>query len=129
MDKKVVNVGALKVGSYVIFNDIACKITSIDISRTGKHGHAKARIAAVGLIDGRKIIKIHPHGDKVDVPIVEKENAQVLSVQGDMATIMDLKTYETFDIKIPEEFKDNVAEGKQVLYWLILGEKVIKQVK
>ncbi len=129
MDKKVTNVGALKVGNYVIFNDIACRISSIDISRTGKHGHAKARISASGLVDGKKIIKIYPTGDKVEVPIIEKENAQVLSVQGDVANVMDLKSYESFDLKIPEEFKDEIEEGKQIMYWLIMGEKVIKQVK
>ncbi len=129
MDKKVVNVGSLKVGNYVIFDDVACKISSIDISRTGKHGHAKARIAAIGLITGKKIIKIHPTGDKVEVPIVEKENAQILSVQGDLVTVMDMKTYESFDLKIPEELKEEVQDGKQVIYWIILNEKVIMQVK
>jgi len=124
-----VNVGSLKVGNYIIFDDVACKISSIDISRTGKHGHAKARISAIGLITGKKIIKIYPTGDKVEVPIVEKENAQALSVQGDLVTVMDMKTYESFDLKIPEELKTEVEAGKQIVYWIILNEKVIMQVK
>jgi len=42
---------------------------------------------------------------------------------------MDLETYETFDMEIPEELKAEVKEGKEVLYWTIMGGRVIKQVK
>jgi translation initiation factor 5A len=53
----------------------------------------------------------------------------VLSVSGDKANVMDTESFETFDMKIPAELKDQVVEGAQVLYWVILGEKVMKQVK
>ena len=36
---------------------------------------------------------------------------------------------ETFDLKIPEELKGQVAEGSNVMYWIILNDKVMKQVK
>ena len=42
---------------------------------------------------------------------------------------MDMDSYETFDIEIPEELKDDVAEGKEVLYWTLMGTKIMKQVK
>ena len=42
---------------------------------------------------------------------------------------VDSETYETFDLDIPEELKDEVIEGANVLYWIILDSKVIKQVK
>ena len=125
MEKKLTHVGSLKVGGYVIFDGKACKIIDIQISKTGKHGHAKARISAVGLVDGIKIIKIHPSHDKVEVPIIEKESAQVLSIQGDTANVMVSKTYETFDLKISEDLKGTVKEGDQVTYWVIMGEKVM----
>ena len=38
-------------------------------------------------------------------------------------------SYETFDLKIPDELKDQVTEGCQVVYWDVLGEKVMKQLK
>jgi len=65
----------------------------------------------------------------VDVPIIDKRTAQVLSITEDMANVMDAETYETFDIKIPSEFKDQVQEGVNVLYWVILDQKIIKEVK
>ena len=70
-----------------------------------------------------------PGHDNVEVPIIEKRTAQVLSIQGDAANVMDSETYETFDIKIPEELKGEVAEGVNVLYWIILEDKIMKQVK
>ena len=50
MDKvKLVSVSSLKTGSYVIIDNVACIVKDIQISRPGKHGHAKARISAIGL--------------------------------------------------------------------------------
>ena len=70
-----------------------------------------------------------PGEENVEVPLVDKKNAQVLSVHDNIANVMDTDSYETFDIKIPEEFKSDLVEGTQILYWIVLGEKMIKQVK
>ena len=129
MTTKQVDVTSLKKGSYVIFEGIPCRVTDVQISKTGKHGHAKCRVSAVGLIEDKKIIKVMPGHDKVDVPIVDKRGAQVLSVQSDKANVMDLESYETFEIDIPEEFREQVKEGHEVLYWVILEKRVIKQLK
>ena len=129
MNTKQTTAGTLKPGTSVVFDGKACTIRKVDKGKTGKHGSAKCRIEAVGMIRGEKIIKIMPASDKVDVPIIEKKTAQVLSIQGDMANIMDTVNYETFDIKIPEELKGQVIEGSQVIYWIILDDKIIKQVK
>ena len=40
---------------------------------------------------------------------------------------MDLENYETFEIEIPEELVDKVEEGVQVLYWEVLGKKIMKR--
>ena len=120
---------SLQKGSYVMVDGAACRVVDVQISRPGKHGHAKVRLSAVGLVDNKKRITIMPGHDNVDVPIIEKKTAQVLSVQTDSANVMDLETFETFDIKIPEEFKGKVIEGGSVLYWTILEDKIIKQIK
>ena len=127
----VKNVGAntLKSGSYLVIEGAACKVNSIQISRPGKHGHAKMRIEGIGIIDGKKRIIVIPGHDNVEVPIIKKKNAQVLSVQGDSANVMDAETYETFDLKIPEELKADCQAGTNVLYWKVLSDKRMKQVK
>src|SRR3989344_4626692 len=129
MDKKVTTVGSLKESNYVILDNEACVVKSMQLSKTGKHGSMKCRLEAVTLIDNKKKVQIFPSSDKIEVPIIEKKEAQVLSINNDVANVMDLETYETFDVKIPEEFKDQVKEGLQVNYWIIMGQKIIRQVK
>jgi len=128
-EKKIAPVSSLKKGSYIIIDGIACRVTNTSTSRPGKHGHAKVRVEAAGLMDGRKREIVMPGHDNVEVPVVDKRNAQILSIHGDTANVMDLETYETFDMKIPEDLKGQVVEGASVLYWSILGQKVMKQIK
>ncbi len=118
-----------KPGRYVIFDGKACVVKNLDISRPGKHGHAKCRIEAVSLIDGKKTVKIMPGHDKIESPVIGKKTAQVLSIANDKANVMDMETYETFDLTVPSEFKDKVKEGVTVLYWEILDDKVMKEVR
>ena len=81
------------------------------------------------MIDGKKRALVMPGHDTVDVPVIEKKTAQVLSITGDMANVMDNTTYETFNIFIPNEIKEKVIEGVEVLYWDILGDNVLKEVR
>tara|TARA_Y100000310_G_C20573480_1_gene759257 strand:- start:775 stop:1173 length:399 start_codon:yes stop_codon:yes gene_type:complete len=129
MPTKQASVGSLQKGSYIIIDGNACRVADTQTSRPGKHGHAKVRLSAVGLIDNKKRVIVMPGHDHVDVPIVEKKLAQVLSIQGDTANVMDSESYETFDLKIPEDLKDTCVDGVKVLYWDILGDKVMKQIR
>ena len=128
-DTKMISANNVQKGSSIVLEGAACKVVDVEISKPGKHGHSKVRISAVGLVDDRKRIVVMPGHDNVEVPIIEKRTAQVLNVHGDMANVMDSETYETFDLKIPEEFKGQVVECSSVLYWTIMNERVIKQVK
>ena len=128
-EKKLASVGSLKPGSYIIMSGAACVVKSIQTSRPGKHGHAKCRVEAVGILDGQKRIEIFPGHDNIEVPIIQKRNAQVLSITGDRANVMDTETYETFDLKIPDELKEQIKDGVTIIYWVVLDDKVMKQVK
>jgi translation initiation factor 5A len=129
MSTKIVGATSIKEGSFILIDGVACKVVSTDTSKSGKHGHAKVRIVAIGLIDEKKREVVMPGHDNVEVPIIDKKTAQVLSVTGDKANVMDTESFETFDMAIPPELKEGVVEGAQVLYWVILGEKVMKQIK
>lgn len=126
---KLASVATMKKGSYIIIEGAACIVSDTQTSRPGKHGHAKVRLSAVGILDDKKRIIVMPGHDNIEVPIIEKKSAQVLSIAGDTANVMDAETYETYDLKIPEDLKDEVKEGVSVLYWTIMTDKVIKQVK
>jgi translation initiation factor 5A len=129
MTTKLVDAGSLKEGGYVMMGGAACRIVGMQISKPGKHGHAKIRMEAIGLIDNKRRIEVMPGHDNMEVPIVEKKNAQVLSVANDFANVMDTETFETFDLKIPEEMKETCVAGVTVMYWIILDDKIMKQLK
>ncbi len=128
-ETKQTHAGSLKPGSYVIMNDAACVVKSVQTSRPGKHGHAKCRIEAVGILDGKRRIDVFPAHDNVSVPIIGKKNAQVVSISGNKAMVMDMESFETFEVEIPDEFKDKITEGVQIMYWEVLDSKIIKQVR
>ncbi len=128
-ERKLVSVGTLHKGDTIIIDNAPCKITDTATSRPGKHGHAKVNLMAVGLLDGKKRNVVMPGHDRVEVPIIEKKTGQVLSVSGTKANVMDSETFETFDMDIPEELQADVREGVEILYWTMIGTKIIKQVK
>jgi len=129
MSFKQAPASTIKKGMTIVFDGKACVVREVSVGKSGKHGHAKARIEAISILDDQKIIKVMPGGDKIDIPLIEKKTAQVLSIKGDQANVMDLESFETFDLKIPEELKDKVIDGVQVVYWIMLNQKVIMQLK
>ncbi len=129
MTTKFASVGSLKEGSNIVIEGAACRITSMQTSRPGKHGHAKVRLEAIGMIDEKKRVIVMPGHDNVEVPLIDKRSAQVLSIADGKANVMDAETFETFDLVIPEELKSEVVEGSNILYWQILEDRIMKQVK
>jgi len=128
MEKKIVTMNEMKVGSFVLVEDVPCKVVSLTHSKAGKHGAAKVRMEAVGLLDGRKRSVISGADGRVEIPIIEKKNGQIISIEGNKANCMDTDTFETFEIEIPEEFQGKVNEGSQFMYWDI-GVKIMKALK
>jgi len=126
--KQLAEVRTLKVNRYMIIDEEPCKIMSITTSKPGKHGEAKARIEAIGVFDGQKRSVVHPVKHKIHVPIIDKRNAQILALMGDNVQLMDLDTYETFEMAIPDEFKGKLQPGKEVSYLEALGRKKITRV-
>ncbi len=123
--KELAEVRTLKVGRYMIVDEEPCKIMSISTSKPGKHGEAKARIEAIGIFDGQKRSVVHPVKHKIQVPIIDKRSAQIVAIMGENVQLMDLETYETFEMKITDEFKDQLQPGSEVLYLEALGRKKI----
>ena len=124
---KMINATEVRVGTNIMIEGNACTVKSIDISKTGKHGHAKCRIEAVGIIDGKKRVFVIPGHDKLDVPLVEKRKGQVLSKGDKTISVMDLESFETLDVPCSDEIKDEVEEGVIVEYWDIEGIKIAKR--
>ena len=102
MPREQKQVRELQEGSYVMMDDSPCKINHYSTAKPGKHGSAKARVEGKGVFDEKKRSLSQPVDAKVWVPIIERKQGQVVSVSGDDAQVMDLDTYETFTMRIPE---------------------------
>lgn len=127
---KLINATELREGSAVIIEKVPCIVKSIDISKTGKHGHAKCRIEAVGIIDDKKRVSAVPGHERFEIPMIEKKRGQVLTILPDKskASVMDVESFENFDVAVSSEIRENIKEGSQVEYWNIEGEKIIKRI-
>lgn len=124
---KVVNASELRVGSYVTLDGDHYTIKSMDVSKTGKHGHAKCRFEAISLLGGKKKVLVVPGHERLEIPLIEKRKAQVLSINEGKASVMDSESFENYDINIPEELSNEVKEGVTVEYWDVEGAKIIKR--
>lgn len=123
--KTLEEIGKLRKGRYIILDEHPCKIINIQTSAPGKHGHAKIRMDAVSLRDGSKRSTVKPSDAKVEVPMVEKRQAQVLSLSGSSVQLMDSSSYETFESEIPEGME--LEPGQKIFYWVVLGNKMLRR--
>jgi len=114
----------LRPGHYVMVDDEPCKVLSMTKSKPGKHGSAKARVEVVGLFDNKKRVILKPASAAAVVPMIEKKKAQVISVSGEIAQLMDMEDYSTFDAKVPEGMKSNIQPGNEISYWKV-GDRIL----
>ena len=128
---KPVELGSIKVGSYVMVEGEPCRIADYVHSKPGKHGSAKARVVAIGVFDNVKRTFVKPVDSKVEVPLIEKRSGQVLALLPSAVQLMDLETYSVLEAPFPEdeELKGKLASGVEVEFWQILGRTKIMRTK
>jgi translation initiation factor 5A len=115
MAKEQTEVRDLDEGSYVMMEDTPCEINGYSTAKPGKHGSAKARIEGEGVFDGKKRNLSQPVDAKVWVPIIERKQGQVVNVESeDVSQVMDLETYETSAMKVPEDI--TLSEDDEIEY-------------
>lgn len=125
---KIVDATELKVGSYALFDGETCIIKSVDVSKTGKHGAHKCRFDAIGVISGKKKCLMMPGTDRVEIPLIDKRQAQVLALTPTGVSVMDSVSFENFELPIPEEFAGQIKDGMSLEYWDMEGVKLIKRI-
>jgi translation initiation factor 5A len=118
----------LKVGRFVMIDGIACRVVDIEVSAPGKHGAAKMRITGIGIFDGQKKTLLKPSSGDIEVPVITKKKAQVVSVTDTTAQVMDLESYETFDLPIPDDMKGSVKAGAEIEIMEASGRRAISRV-
>jgi|TARA_B100001964_G_C13971525_1_gene482119 translation initiation factor 5A len=128
MVSKVIEATEMRVGTYIMIDEGAYQVKKMDISKTGKHGHAKVRYEAVSVMTGKKKVQVVPGHDKFEVPMIDKRQAQVLSISGEHVNLMDNESFENLDLQISGELKEKIGEGDTIEYWNVEGEKLIKKI-
>ena len=124
------DLGSLKVGSYIVIDNEPCRIVAYDHSKPGKHGSAKARVSAISVFDGTKHTLVSPVSASVEVPLIDKRNGQVISITGNVLQIMDLSTFEVFETSsVEEEIFGAIQQGGEVEYWKVLDRIKVVRVK
>lgn len=119
----------LKPGRFCVIDGEPCKVVDVTVSVPGKHGGAKARLEAIGIFDNKKRSIVKPADTEIEVPIVEKRTGQIVAVTPPNVQIMDMENYDTFEAPIPDELKDRIVQGAEVQYWILMGRKMLMQVK
>lgn len=127
--KTTTEIKHLKPGGFVLIDDVPCKVDKVQASSSGKHGHSKVRLDAKGIMDGRSHSIVKPSDETVSVPIMTKHTAQVLAIVGDNAQLMDMETYATLELPVPEELKGKLQAGQEISYFEIAEQKTLKQLK
>ncbi len=127
-DKIFASMGDLRMGKYVIIEDEPCRVVGIQTSKPGKHGAAKMRVEAIGLFDGVKRSLLKPSDADVEIPVLIRKRAQIVSVSGNTAQLMDSESFETFEIAIPEDMKDEMIAGKELQYTETMGKRLLTKV-
>ena len=124
MAKEQKEVRELQEGNYVMVEDAACKINSYSTAKPGKHGSAKARIDARGVFDDKKRSLSQPVDAKIWVPIIGRKQGQIVSKESaTVAQVMDLDTYETVTMQIPEDI--DVQADDNIEYLEFEGQRKI----
>jgi len=124
-------VGDLKEGDVAIIDDQPCKIRSISKSKAGKHGSAKARVKGKSIIDGSKHSLVNPVDERIKIPRVERDEAQVVADMGDRVQLMDMETYDNFEIDKPddEELANKIEQGQIVIVKKVMNHREITRIK
>ncbi|MFX1324857.1 MAG: translation initiation factor IF-5A [Promethearchaeota archaeon] len=129
----------LKTGQFIMVDEEPCVIKSTERSKSGKHGHAKVRVVCVGLFDNNKRSLTIPSGHVVDIPEIFKGSAQINFIEDASINIMDLESYESFDVGWPQDEElvkklkelqsrpDKISTA-QVDYWQLAGKTLINRV-
>ncbi|KAG7357299.1 translation initiation factor eIF-5A [Nitzschia inconspicua] len=98
--------GQIKKGGYMMIKGKPCKVLSISVSKTGKHGHAKCNFVATDIFTGKKYEDMIPSTHGTTVPIVNRSDWEVIDIDGDELTLMDEAGNQKTDLNLPSYPED-----------------------
>lgn len=115
---------ALRKNGFVVIKGRPCKIIDMSTSKTGKHGHAKVHLVATDIFTGKKVEDLSPSTHNMEVPVVKRNEFQLLDIDDGFLSLMDMEGETKDDVKCPDgELGDNLQtafdEGKDLMVTII----------
>lgn len=129
--------GTIKKGGYCLLKGRPCRIVDIAISKTGKHGHAKARFTGIDVFTGNKYEDMCPTSHNMEVPVVIRKDYTLVDITGEgFVSLMSEDGDQKDDLRLPVDevgasIRALFAEGKQSVISVIgaMGEEKIVAAK
>eukprot|EP00584_Thalassiosira_punctigera_P001602 CAMPEP_0172535756 /NCGR_PEP_ID=MMETSP1067-20121228/7610_1 /TAXON_ID=265564 ORGANISM="Thalassiosira punctigera, Strain Tpunct2005C2" /NCGR_SAMPLE_ID=MMETSP1067 /ASSEMBLY_ACC=CAM_ASM_000444 /LENGTH=158 /DNA_ID=CAMNT_0013320701 /DNA_START=92 /DNA_END=568 /DNA_ORIENTATION=- len=128
--------GQIKKGGFIMIKGKPCKVLSISVSKTGKHGHAKCNFQAVDIFTGKKLEDMVPSSHGTTVPVVNRTEWEIIDIGEDgEVTLMDEGGNQKTDINLPsvpegmaQEIRDAWAEGENQVSCTVQAAVGIEQI-
>jgi len=128
--------GQIKKGGFIMIKGKPCKVLSISVSKTGKHGHAKCNFLAVDIFTGKKLEDMVPSSHGTTVPVVTRSDWEIIDIGEDgELTLMDEGGNQKTDINLPDvpaemaqEIRDAWADGENQVSCTVQAAVGIEQV-
>jgi translation initiation factor 5A len=92
-----------------------CKVLSISVSKTGKHGHAKCNFVATDIFTGKKYEDMIPSTHGTTVPIVNRSDWEIIDIgeeDGEL-TLMDEAGNQKTDLNLPSYPEDMASQIRE----------------
>jgi len=128
--------GQIKKGGHMMIKGKPCKVLSISVSKTGKHGHAKCNFLATDIFTGKKLEDMIPSSHGTTVPIVVRTDWELIDIDDeDCITLMDEGGNQKTDLNLPtvpdnmaRDIKEAWANGDNVVQVTVQAAVGIEQV-
>jgi len=113
-----------------------CKVLSISVSKTGKHGHAKCNFVATDIFTGKKLEDMIPSTHGTTVPIVNRTEWEIIDIDEDgVVTLMDEAGNQKADLNLPaipegmdDEIREAWADGENTVNVTVQSAVGIEQI-
>merc|ERR1719453_2846471 len=80
--------GQVKKGGHIVIKGRPCKVESMSMSKTGKHGHAKINFIARDIFNFKKQEDMCPSTHALEVPNVSKSEWMLTNVEEDDSLVL-----------------------------------------
>jgi translation initiation factor 5A len=107
--------GLLKIGDHILIKDRPCQIKDIVKAKTGKHGCAKAHFTGIDIFTDQKCEYMETTTKNVEVPVITKNDYQVLNITKNAVSCLDEKCNVMDDLDMPNLCDSDLELAEKLL--------------